>query len=143
MKLHKLLSCIAVSVIVAACGSTSSSKADAATKAEASSVVENQPVVVEWTGGKISPDKELPIVIDFNADWCGPCRKFAPVFHEVAEEFRGRFRFISVNVDNCPQTAAQFRVSSIPQITILRPDGSHNSAIGYMTADELKMFLSM
>ncbi len=143
MKLSKLIIGIAMAAIVAACGNASSAKADATSgTGSAVTAAEIQPVI-EWTGGKISPDKDLPTVIDFNADWCGPCRKFAPVFHEVAGEFKGRFRFISVNVDNCPEAAAQFGVSSIPQITILRPDGSRNSAIGYMTADELKMFLSM
>lgn len=100
--------------------------------------------VIELPAGStsISPDANLPTVIDFNATWCGPCRNFAPVFETVAEEMRGKVRFISVDVDKSPAVARQFGVTSIPQVTVLMPDGRSNSAIGYMTDDELTTFIA-
>lgn len=144
MKISGILTGVAVAAMMVACGGTAS-KSEAAASGQDSSVQENVELgnVIVWQGGKISPDKELPTVIDFNATWCGPCQKFGPVFEQVAEEMDGFFKFVSVDVDRCPEAAEQFQVSSIPQVTVLRPDGSHNSAVGYMTADELKAFISM
>ncbi len=148
MKLSRLFPIIAVGAIMAACGGTASKDAgstDNGTPATTNtSATETRPgTVTVWAGGEIKPDAEMPLVIDFNATWCGPCRQFAPVFHQVAEEMAGKARFVSVDVDNCPDAARQFQVSSIPQITILMPDGKQSSAVGYMTAEEFKNFISL
>ncbi|MCM1521692.1 MAG: thioredoxin domain-containing protein [Muribaculaceae bacterium] len=99
-------------------------------------------IVREVPDEAISPDTNLPIVIDFTAAWCPPCRKFGPIFHSVAEEMEGKAIFLSVNVDNSPTPAIQFGVSSIPQVSVLMPDSSVVSAVGFMTADELKKFIN-
>ncbi len=49
-------------------------------------------------------------VVDFNATWCGPCRMLAPVLEEVSEELKGQVSFYSVDVDECPSLAAEYRV---------------------------------
>lgn len=146
MKLPRLMTSLAVVAIVAACGGSDAKNTAAAAATDNTAVRTEEGTsspVIQWTGGKISPDKNLTTVIDFNAVWCGPCQKFAPVFESVADQYAGEYRFISVDVDKCRETAEQFQVSSIPQITILRPDGSMNSAVGYMTETEFKTFLSM
>ncbi len=94
----------------------------------------------DGSGGN-SPSRQGITVIDFNANWCGPCRRFAPIFHQVAEELNGRLRFISVDVDKTPEPARQFGVSSIPQITVLRPDGTSYSAVGFMGYNEFLAFI--
>ncbi len=144
MKLPRLISSIAVVAIVAACGRAASTETGAGAspaspvKAEAQA---KKPAVINWTGGRISPDPDHITVIDFNANWCGPCRRFAPIFHQVAEELNGRLRFISVDVDKTPEPARQFGVSSIPQITVLRPDGTSYSAVGFMGYNEFLAFI--
>jgi len=60
------------------------------------------------------------VVVDFYADWCPPCRKFGPVFEEVAEELEGAALFGKVNVDNGRQAAGNHNVSSIPTIIIFK-----------------------
>lgn len=57
-----------------------------------------------------------PVVVDFYADWCGPCRMLAPTLERVAAEFAGRARVVKVNVDEEPELASHFHVSSIPTL---------------------------
>lgn len=75
-------------------------------------------------------------IIDFNATWCGPCQKFTPIFHNTARKYRDNVKFVAVDVDACPEVAAQFGVSSIPQITYIKPDGTIDSHVGLMTEEE-------
>lgn len=89
----------------------------------------------------ITPDAKKPIVIDFNAKWCGPCQRFAPTFDAVAKELSDKAIFISVNIDNSPATATQFGVTAVPQISILMPDGSVRSTIGFMEKSDFLRFL--
>ncbi|MBQ9076380.1 MAG: conjugal transfer protein TraF [Muribaculaceae bacterium] len=81
-------------------------------------------------------DAEQLMIIDFNATWCGPCQKFAPIFKAAAEKYAGKVKFISVDIEACPEVAAQYGVSSIPQITYVKPDGTVDSHVGLMSAEE-------
>ena len=77
-----------------------------------------------------------PIVVDFNATWCGPCRAFAPLFDKMAEKYSGQIQFISVDVDRCPEVANAFEVQSIPFILFVSPDGKIDSHVGMMEEAE-------
>jgi thioredoxin 1 len=141
--LPRILSLSVLAVLLVGCSSADSQSTDTI-KAETevpTSTVQVADVVKEMTDGTIAPDAKLPVVIDFNAVWCPPCRKFAPVFHQIAEEYAGKAVFLSVDVDNAPSAARQFGVSSIPQVSVLMPDSSVTTSVGYMTADELKHFI--
>ena len=62
----------------------------------------------------------LPLVLDFWASWCGPCQQFAPTFQATAKEFATRARFVKVDTERCPQTAARFQIRSIPTLMIIK-----------------------
>ncbi len=63
---------------------------------------------------------KVPAVVDFYADWCGPCRMVAPIIQELAQEFEGKVRFVKVNVDDNPELADQYGVSGIPTVIFFR-----------------------
>ena len=86
---------------------------------------------------------DLPVVVDFWATWCGPCRMVAPVVAKIAEKYAGRLKVGKVNVDDEVELATQFGVSSIP--TILRIDGGKitATAIGYRPQEALEEALNL
>jgi thioredoxin 1 len=63
---------------------------------------------------------EQPVLIDFYADWCGPCKMMAPVIEEIADEFAGTVKVGKLNVDESPATAGKYRVMSIPTLLIVK-----------------------
>lgn len=124
-----------------ACGS-SNSAATETTNAATVTATETDGPVKHSSNATITPDGKLPVVVDFSATWCGPCQRFAPIFEAAAKEYKGKAIFISVDVDNSPAAARQFEVSAIPQVSILMPDGTITSTVGFMEKAQFADFLS-
>lgn len=99
-------------------------------------------VVALASGTNELPKADVPVLVDFSATWCGPCQRFKPVFHKVAEEFKGKAIFMSVDVDECPEIAKAFDVQSIPFIIAVMPDGSKaEGLIGDQPYDDFKAYV--
>lgn len=76
-------------------------------------------------------------VVDFYADWCGPCRQFMPVLEEVAEEFAGTVNFFKLNVDDSNDTASKFNIRTIPTLIIFVDGAAHETIVGRLPKMEL------
>ena len=139
MKLRHLCLSLISAAALASCGNsvTAEQRTDAT-----NTTPDNGEVVKLTSNTTISPDKKLPIVIDFNATWCGPCQRFAPIFEAVAKEYGDKAIFMSVDVDVAPNAAHQFEVTAIPQVSILMPDGNVTSTVGFMEKSQFLQFLN-
>ena len=73
---------------------------------------------------------EIPVLVDFWATWCGPCRMLGPVISQIAEEQAGKLKVGKVNVDEQPQLAAEYRIASIPTVLVFRGGELAATAIG-------------
>ena len=80
----------------------------------------------------------LPVVMDFYATWCGPCKQLAPVMDGLAEEFKGKIKFVKVNVDDSPALAGRFEISGIPALVFIKDGKVENTVMGLTSAEALR-----
>ncbi len=147
MKIFRYIVASAAFVALASCsgntaGTAAEGNGEAAAVEEAAAVTAEEAVVELAAGTTEIAAANVPTIIDFNAVWCGPCQRFKPVFHKVAEEFKGKAVFVSVNTDSCPDIAQKYQIQSIPQIVTVMPDGTATAGpTGYQEEADFKAYV--
>ncbi len=81
------------------------------------------------------------LVVDFWAEWCGPCRMLAPVMEQVSEELEGRAEFVKVDVDDNPELAREYSIMSIPCVMVFKDGKASGKNLGFVPKAALQEFI--
>lgn len=143
MKKLLFISAIASALVFGACSTKSADNATEINNIENAASDKNDVTIAPVaTDGKVIELKDAALfapgvkvdqltVLDFNAVWCGPCRQLAPVLEEMAEKYKGRATFVSVDVDSLGELFEAYNMGqSIPAVLFIRPDGTTQKYVG-------------
>ena len=147
MKLRNLITIFTFAgllAITAACGGKPKTPGLTKEAGSVATVQELDTAGIQIKDGIIIP-KEMPVVVDFNATWCGPCKQYSPIFHEVADSslYAGNVIFLSIDVDEHPEIANKYEVMNIPCTVFILPGGGvMGKEVGVLTAERLESYVN-
>ncbi|MDX1376166.1 MAG: thioredoxin TrxA [Burkholderiales bacterium] len=84
---------------------------------------------------------DLPVLVDYWAEWCGPCKSIAPILDEVAQEYDGRLKVAKMNVDENQQVPAKFGIRGIPTLMLFKNGNLEATKVGALSKSQLTAFL--
>lgn len=86
-------------------------------------------------------NSDVPVLVDFWAEWCGPCKMLSPIISDIAEEYAGRVKVGKVNVDENPRLSMEFHVVSIPTVMLFKNGRAEATLVGYRPKEEFTALL--
>jgi thioredoxin 1 len=96
------------------------------------------------TDASFEPDvlkSDVPVLVDYWAEWCGPCRAIAPILAEVAKDYEGRVKVAKMNVDDNPEVPRKYNIRAIPTLMLFKNGNVEATKMGSMSKSQLTAFL--
>lgn len=84
---------------------------------------------------------DTPVLVDYWAEWCGPCKMIAPVLEEIADGYEGRLKIAKLNIDENPQTPPKFNIRGIPTLMLFKNGNVDATKVGALSKSQLTAFL--
>ncbi|MCQ2493314.1 MAG: thioredoxin [Lachnospiraceae bacterium] len=88
-------------------------------------------------------NSELPVIVDFWADWCGPCKKLSPIISQIAAENKGKLKVGKVNVDEQMALASKYKIMTIPTVILFQNGRADKTAVGFKSKTDLLRFFEI
>ncbi|WP_437760081.1 thioredoxin [Sorangium sp. So ce1389] len=97
----------------------------------------NIPALTDSTFDEAIQSSGEPVLVDFGATWCGPCRQLAPIVEGIAKEYQGRVKVFAVDIDSAPKIAQRFAVRSVPTLILFKDGAKADQLVGLASRDRI------